>query len=82
MYELTPREFANYAKGRVNIMRAQERMEWERTRWLGFISFKAAGAKIRSPKDLMLLDHERPTDEDKSKRLEAIKRKFPKQIDG
>lgn len=82
MYELTPREFANYAKGQENVYRARERMDWERTRYMAWVMARTQGAKIQSPRDMFLLDHERPTKTEQEKRREAIENKFPKQIDG
>jgi len=82
VYELTPREFDNYIKGVVNLAKAENRSEWERVRWLGFVVSRIAGAKYDSPQDLMLLDHEQPSKAEIESRKKMLKRKFPKKLNG
>ena len=82
VYDLTPREFDNYLQGRLNVIRHDNRMEWERTRWLAFIVTRVAGGKASSPKDLMLLEHEQPSKDEQKARIEMVNKKFPKTLNG
>lgn len=82
VYTLTPREFQNHANGYTERMRIEQRMEWERTRWLGWVIARGNGSKADSPKDLMLLEDEMPTEDQQKERMEALNRKFPKRWHG
>ena len=78
---MTPREFANTLKGITDRKQFEQRAEWERTRWLGFITSQVFGnSKIQSPQDLFLLDHEQPNEKEQERRKKAVAQKFPKQI--
>lgn len=78
VYDFTPREFQNYSQGILDRMKSDQRNDWERTRWLGYIFAQPYDTKgrIKSPKDLMLLADEVPDQSKRKKRAEELFRNY------
>jgi hypothetical protein len=78
LLEMTPREYANYSKGVQDIWAAEERVEWERIRWLGWVISNHLTGGYKTPKDLQKLPHEMLTKKEQEQKKEKLSSLFPK----
>lgn len=78
VYEFTPREFSNYSKGVLDRMKSEQRSDWERTRWLGWVFAQPydTKGKFPTPQDLLPLEGEQKNTKERRELANKLFRKY------